>query len=80
MKTVPSAEQYLIDTGQSWNNMGKLMCDYVCPSDLNAFARNVLIYNLEKYKKQLLDFNQGEASKMKSIDEITLETIKELEK
>lgn len=79
MKTVPSAEQYLIDTGQSWDNMGELMCDYVSPWDLNKFATQVLEYNLKRYREQMLDFNQGEATKYKSIDTVTQETIRELQ-
>lgn len=43
------------------------------------FAIEILKYNLKQYRTQMLQFNTGESGKFKSFDEITLETIKELE-
>jgi len=45
----------------------------------SEFAIEILKYNLRQYRTQMLEFNTGESSKFKSFDEITLETIKELE-
>lgn len=49
------------------------------PKLLKEFAIETLKYNLKQYKTQILEFNTGDATKFKSFDEITLETIKELE-
>ncbi len=76
---IPSARQHLLETGHSWVDEDRIYADYITEIDLKEFAVKILKYNLTTFKKQRLDFNQGEASKMKSFDEITLETIKELE-
>jgi thiamine pyrophosphokinase len=47
---------------------------------MKEFAIEVLKYNLKQYRTQMLQFNTGDSGKFKSFDEITLETIKELEK
>ncbi len=47
---------------------------------MREFAIEILKYNLKQYRTQMLEFNTGDATKFKSFDEITLETIKELEK
>lgn len=53
--------------------------DDVSLDDFKAFAIEILKYNLKQYRTQLQQFNTGDATKFKSFDEITLETIKELE-
>jgi thiamine pyrophosphokinase len=47
---------------------------------MKEFAIEILKYNLKQYRTQMLQFNTGDSGKFKSFDEITLETIKELEK
>jgi len=49
------------------------------PSWAKNFAIEILKYNLKQYRTQMLEFNTGDATKFKSFDDITLETIKELE-
>ena len=46
---------------------------------MKEFAIEILKYNLKQYKTQMQQFNTGDATKFKSFDTITLETIKELE-
>jgi len=46
---------------------------------MKEFAIEILKYNLKQYRTQMLEFNTGDATKFKSFDDITLETIKELE-
>lgn len=79
MNTIPSARDYLINTGNFWKDGEDMYADYIHTSDLNKFATQVLEYNLKRYREQMLDFNQGEATKYKSIDTVTQETIRELQ-
>jgi len=46
---------------------------------MKEFAVEILKHNLKQYKTQMFQFNTGDATTYKSFDEITLETIKELE-
>ena len=42
------------------------------------FSIEILKYNLDEYKKQLLEFNTGDASNFKTFEQITIETINKL--
>ena len=76
---ITSAKQHLYDTGNFWKDGDDVYADYVSPKDLKEFAVKILKYNLLQYRTQMLQFNTGDAGKFKSIEEGTLETIKELE-
>lgn len=74
---IPSAEEVLNLKSSNYDYFNEEL-EFV-KSKMIEFAIEILKYNLKQFKTQRLEFNTGEASKMKSFDEITLETIKELE-
>lgn len=69
---IPDTEEFILEHMQGVDMS-------VIESVVEAFAIEIFKYNLKQYRTQMLEFNTGEATKFKSFDDITLETIKELE-
>lgn len=68
---IPNAEEFI--------NKNALVF-IACPDKvMKEFAIEILKYNLKQYRTQMFQFNTGDATMYKSFDDITLETIKELE-
>lgn len=82
MKTIPNAEEFLDEYIKKesipWNQDIEKLYGAINAA-INGFAIEILKYNLKQYRTQMLQFNTGDATKFKSFDDITLETIKELE-
>lgn len=74
---IPNAKELLLKEGCILNT--DIHFNDVEVEDLHKFAIEILKHNLKQYKTQMFQFNTGDATTYKSFDEITLETIKELE-
>ena len=69
---IPDTEEFILEHMQGVDMS-------VIESVVEAFAIEIFKYNLKQYRTQMLEFNTGDATMYKSFDDITLETIKELE-
>ncbi len=73
---IPNAEKCWDEGSNDLQSVNEI--NYKVPILLKEFAKQILEYNLDEYKNQLLQFNTGDASNFKTFEQITIETINKL--
>lgn len=73
---IPNAEKCWNEGSNDLQSVNEI--NYKVPILLKEFAKQILEYNLDEYKNQLLQFNTGDASNFKTFEQISIETINKL--
>ena len=76
---IPITPKLILTGKETYDPEYSNVSNYDAMEAMKEFAIEILKYNLKQYKTQMQQFNTGDATKFKSFDTITLETIKELE-